>query len=203
MNSFLIYLLKIISTWFHRFKKLWLRHINFILPNVINLFKRRIILSDHPSFNQKMICEGLGVVQIGKNCSFGYKLGGFNRIGIIEVQARYNNAKIEIGNNISTNNNVLLIAVNYIKVGDNTLIGQNVTILDHDAHSINYLKRREIGEIGKVIVGENVWIGNNVIILKNSEIGNNTIVAAGAVVNGKFPSNVIIGGVPAKIIKSL
>ena len=170
---------------------------------MINLLKKRIIFSDYPSFNQKMLCEGAGVVQIGKNCSFGYKLGGFNRYGIIELQARFKEAKIKIGNNISTNNNILLIAANYIKIGDDTLIGQNVTIIDHEAHATNYLKRREIGEIGKVILGQNVWVGNNVVILKNTEIGNNTIVAAGAVVSGKFPANVIIGGVPAKIIKSL
>jgi acetyltransferase-like isoleucine patch superfamily enzyme len=65
------------------------------------------------------------------------------------------------------------------------------------------LKRREVGEIGKVILGSNVWIGSNVTILKNTIIGENTIIATGAVVTGVIPSNVIIGGVPAKIIRSL
>ena len=55
----------------------------------------------------------------------------------------------------------------------------------------------------KVVIDENVWIGNNVMILKNSEIGKNSIVAAGAVVSGVFPPNVIIGGVPAKVIKEI
>ncbi|UMB55472.1 hypothetical protein MKD41_08355 [Lutibacter sp. A64] len=44
---------------------------------------------------------------------------------------------------------------------------------------------------------------HNVTILKNSEVGDNSIVAIGAVVIGKFPKNVIIGGVPAKIIKTI
>jgi acetyltransferase-like isoleucine patch superfamily enzyme len=48
--------------------------------------------------------------------------------------------------------------------------------MDHEAHRIDPLKRREIGEVGKVILGNYVWIGNNVAILKNSEIGDNTIV---------------------------
>ena len=64
-------------------------------------------------------------------------------------------------------------------------------------------KEKANGEIGKVIIGRNVWIGNNVVILKNTGIGDNTIIAAGAVVSGEFPANVIVGGVPAKIIKSL
>ena len=60
-----------------------------------------------------------------------------------------------------------------------------------------------MGETGSIIIGRNVWIGNNVTILKNSEIGENTIVATGAVVSGKFGANLIVGGVPAKIIKSI
>ena len=83
------------------------------------------------------------------------------------------------------------------------MIGQNVTIMDFEAHGIEASKRREVGEIGKVRIGKNVWIGNNVTILKNSSIGENTIIAAGAVVSGYFPENVIIGGVPAKIIREL
>jgi acetyltransferase-like isoleucine patch superfamily enzyme len=75
--------------------------------------------------------------------------------------------------------------------------------MDHEAHGVNPNKRRQIGEIGQVLIGQNVWISNNVIILKNSQIGNNSIVAAGTVVSGKFPDNVIIGGIPAKIIRPL
>jgi len=130
-------------------------------------------------------------------------MGGFHKGGSIELQARYKNSKIKIGNNIATNNNIMICAANYIEIGDNTLIGQYVTIMDHEAHGIAPDKRRQLGEIGKVIIGKNVWLGNNVTMLKNSEIGDNTIVAAGAVVSGKFPANVIIGGVPAKIIKTL
>lgn len=97
----------------------------------------------------------------------------------------------------------MLCSANYIEIGDDTLIGQYIMIMDHEAHGIDPNKRRELGEIGKVIIGKNTWLGNNVVILKNTEIGDNTIVATGAVVSGKFPANVIIGGVSAKIIKSI
>ena len=146
---------------------------------------------------------GSGIIEIGANCSFGYKLGGFHRCGSIEIQPRYKSSKIVIGRNLSTNNNIFICAANYIKIGDDTLIGQNVTIMDHEAHGTHPDKRRQIGQIGKVIIGKNTWIGNNVIILKNSEIGDNSIIASGAIVAGRFPANVIIGGVPAKIIKEL
>jgi acetyltransferase-like isoleucine patch superfamily enzyme len=159
--------------------------------------------SEKPVCLQKTYITGLGIVEIGDNCFFGCKLGGFHRGGSIELQARYKNSKIKVGNNIATNNNIMLCAANYIEVGDDTLIGQYVTIMDHEAHGMQPDDRRKIGEIGQVIIGKNCWIGNNVMILKNSMIGDNTIVAAGSVVSGKFPSNVIIGGVPAKIIKPL
>lgn len=74
---------------------------------------------------------------------------------------------------------------------------------DHEAHGISPSDRGKIGIIGSFVIGNNVWIGNNTTILKNSKIGNNSIVAAGAVVSGIFPCNVIIGGVPAKVIKHL
>jgi len=175
----------------------------FIQPNFVRLIEGRIVIHDLPKFNQMTLCEGTGTVEIGYVCTFGYKLGGFHRGGSIELQARYLNSKIKIGNNISTNNNILLCAANFIEVGDDTLIGQYVTIMDHEAHGTQPNERRKVGVIGQVIIGKNCWIGNNVIILKNSTIGDNTIVSTGAVVSGIFPSNVIIGGIPAKIIKSL
>lgn len=108
-----------------------------------------------------------------------------------------------IGDRVHTNNNVFICAANKITIGDFTRIGQNVTMMDFEAHGIDPLLRSKIGTVDTIVIGENVWIGNNVTILKNTEIGKNTIVATGAVVSGVFPENVIIGGVPAKIIKNL
>lgn len=175
----------------------------FYIPNIKGILNKRIIYLNTPSIRQLVICEGEGKVIIGKNCLFGVKLGGFNKGGSIELQARYKTAVIKIGNNVGTNNNIMLCAANYIEIGDDTLIGQYVMLMDIEAHGVDPNKRKEIGEIGKIIIGNNTWLGNNVVILKNSEIGDNSIVATGAVVSGKFPANVIIGGVPAKIIKSI
>jgi len=201
--NLLRFLYRLINKPFNRFRLHYRRYSNFIWPNKLNLIKKRIILHDKPLFSQLTLCEGAGIVEIGKYCSFGYKLGGFHRGGSIELQARYKDSRIKIGNNVSTNNNIMLCAANYIEIDDNTLIGQYVTIMDHEAHGINPEERRKVGKIGEVIIGKNVWLGNNVTILKNTVIGDNTIVATGAVVSGAFPANVILGGIPAKIIKNL
>lgn len=175
----------------------------FIFPNYRRLRTGKISYKSTLKIDQYTLCSGKGIVSIGKNCAFGYKIGGFNRGGSVELQARYVNSEINIGDNVSTNNNIFILAANFIEIGNDTLIGQNVVIMDHEAHGISPLNRRQVGEIGKVIIGQNVWIGNNVTVLKNSEIGDNSIIAVGAVVNGVFPKNVIIGGIPAKIIKSI
>jgi acetyltransferase-like isoleucine patch superfamily enzyme len=156
-----------------------------------------------PTCIQKTIFTGAGSYVVGENCNFGYKMGGFYKGGLIEIQARYYKSIIKIGNNVSTNNNLFFCAANLIDIGSGSIIGQYVTIFDHEAHGIKPEKRREIGEIGTVKIGNNVWIGNNVIILKNTFIGDNSIIAAGAVVSGSFPANVIIGGIPAKVIKNI
>lgn len=184
--------------------RLYREYFNFIFPNLKGILNHRIKFNGNkPEFIQVTLINGAGQIEIGSNCSFGYKMGGFYKGGSIEIQARYLESKIKMGNNISTNNNIFICAANYIEIGDNTLIGQNVTFMDFEAHGLQPENRRKIGEVGSIIVGKNCWIGNNTTILKNSKIGDNSIVAAGAVVSGIFPENVVIGGVPAKIIKSL
>lgn len=63
---------------------------------------------------------------------------------------------------------------------------------------------REQGVNSKGIkLGNNIWVGAKVTFLDGCEVGNNSVVAAGAVVNGVYPDNVVIGGIPAKVIKTL
>jgi acetyltransferase-like isoleucine patch superfamily enzyme len=175
----------------------------FILPNLKLLIRKNIqYVERYPNCTQITIITGSGKVRFGKNCSFGFKSGGFHRGGSIEFQTRSNLANIIIGNNVSTNNNIFICAFNNIEIGDDTIIGQNVIIMDFEAHGIHPKERRKIGQIGTINIGKNVWIGNNVSILKNTVIGDNTIVATGAVVSGQFDKNQIIGGVPARIIRN-
>ncbi len=177
---------------------------NWYLPNNFFIFKNNVILNGKiPACNQAAIISGMGKTTIGVDCEFGYKMGGRHRGGSVELQSRYRGARIVIADKVLTNNNVFICAANSIEIGKASLIGEGVTIMDHEAHGIEPNKRREIGDIGYVKIGANVWIGNNAIILKNTEIGDNTIVAAGAIVSGLFPANVIIGGVPAKLIRHL
>lgn len=175
----------------------------YLIPNLSSLVYNKVSFLRIPSFNISTIFRGQGEVKIGNNCVFGSKMGGFHSCGSVEFLTRAQDSKIVLGDEIWTNNKLSIICQNNINIGSKTLIGQNVIIMDFEAHQINPLRRTKIGEVGSVEIGKNVWIGSNVIILKNTNIGDNSIVAAGAVVSGIFPGNVIIGGIPAKIIKTI
>lgn len=87
-----------------------------------------------------------------------------------------------------------------ITIGDNVTISTNVTILTHDA-STNIVGCGT--KLGKVTIGNNVFIGTGTIILCNVKIGNNVIVGAGSVVTRNLQDNGVYSGVPAKYICSI
>ena len=87
-----------------------------------------------------------------------------------------------------------------IFIGDNVLIGHNTVLATID-HDLDAQSRKN--HYAPIHIGNNVWIGASVVITKGVTIGNNAVVAAGAVVTKDVPANVVVGGVPARIIKQL
>lgn len=172
---------------------------NYIIPNL----NSTVSVTGRPvGIDQKVLLRGNGLIKFGNACFLGTKIGG-RSYGHIELQVKSNSASIIFGNQVCSNNNLFISCINMVTIGSDTVIGERVTIFDFEGHGLKPNERKKIGQIGFVSIGENVWIGNNVTILKNTKIGNNTIIAAGAIVSGQFPENVIIGGIPAKIIKSI
>lgn len=90
-----------------------------------------------------------------------------------------------------------------ITLGDNVHITANVKFLTHDGGTLLFRDQVPDLEITKPItVGDSVYMGNNVIILPGVHIGNRVIIGAGAVVTKDIPDNSVVGGVPAKVIKT-
>lgn len=145
---------------------------------------------------------------IGKNCSikssFLSNLIGLNHRTIIVT--RTEEAKIKIGNNVGISG-ATIYARKGITIGDNTLVGGNVKILDNDFHPLEVEARnidnKSMIKSKEVIIEKNCFIGCDSIILKGTQIGNGSVVGAGSVVSGKFPENVVIAGNPARVIKTL
>ena len=87
-----------------------------------------------------------------------------------------------------------------ITIGNNVTLAPRVHILAHDASTKLHLGYTVIG---KVNIGDNVFIGANSIILPNVNIGDNVIIGAGSVVSRSIPSNTVAVGNPAKVISSI
>jgi acetyltransferase-like isoleucine patch superfamily enzyme len=84
-----------------------------------------------------------------------------------------------------------------LEIGENTLWAHNVCIQTGNHDVIDRTKHK----LASVKIGKNCWIGNSVTILPGVELGDNVTVGANSVVTKSFPSNCVIGGCPAKIIK--
>ena len=109
-------------------------------------------------------------------------------------------AKLELNNGYMNTNSEINCSY-YIKIGENTIISDNVSIIDNDYHSIYDEKGNKINHSSPIIIGNNVWIGKNAIILKGVTIGDNSVIGAGSVVTKNIPSNSIAAGNPCKVIK--
>ena len=108
---------------------------------------------------------------------------------------------ITIGKNVFINSGCCFQDQGGITIGDGAFIGHNVVIatLNHDFDP----KERSTTHPSKVIIGKNVWIGANATVVPGVTIGDNSIIAAGAVVTKDVPPNIIAGGIPAKVIKRI
>ena len=109
--------------------------------------------------------------------------------------------QITIGNNVFINFDCTFLALGGITIEDDVQIGPKVSLITEN-HPQNPRERK--GLIGKPIhIKKNAWIGANATILPGVTVGENSIVAAGAVVSKDVPDNTIVGGIPAKFIKNI
>jgi len=87
-------------------------------------------------FYQKTRITGRGTVVIGNNTTFSIPVGGRFKSTYCELQARYEDARIKIGENVAINNGLTIISAASVEIGDDTLIGRQLQISDHDGHGI-------------------------------------------------------------------
>tara|TARA_Y100000031_G_C8124561_1_gene339851 strand:+ start:214 stop:855 length:642 start_codon:yes stop_codon:yes gene_type:complete len=124
------------------------------------------------------------------NGKFNFHTGAFvvvNRDATLEIGSGY------------TNNSAEICCFKSIKIGNNVSISKGVIIRDSDNHTIDNNTKKTTQPI---VIGNHVWIGLGAKILKGVTIGDGAIVAAGAVVNKDIPAKALVGGVPAKILKT-
>lgn len=109
---------------------------------------------------------------------------------------------IYLGNNVFINRGTYLMAPVKISIGDNVLIGP-YTMFNSSSHlysSKSKLINNQRHKYGKIIIGDDVWIGGHVCILSGVTIEKGSVVAAGAVVTKSVPPYTVVAGIPAKLI---
>lgn len=114
-----------------------------------------------------------------------------------------NGRNIHVGDQFLANYNVTILDIRDVIIGDYVMIGPNtlITTINHPMYPSG--RRKHLGIAKPVKIGNDVWIGGNAIILPGVTIGNNCVIAAGAVVTKDVPDNSLVGGVPAKLIRTL
>lgn len=167
-------------------------------------------------YGKGLILKGVPVIfnakgatlKLGDGCniksSFLSNLVGLYSRTIIVTRAR--GAVIDIGNDVGISG-ATIYARKGITIGDNTMIGGNVKILDNDFHPTDLENRhnqdKSLVPAKEIVIGKNCFIGVNAIVLKGTVLGDGCVVGAGAVVSGRFEAKSVIAGNPAKVVKTL
>lgn len=126
------------------------------------------------------------------------------------------NGRIVIGDHCLVGPNCVVGAVNKVVIGNYVRLSNNVIMIDNNNHPVNPVDRKIMNSVEysspyrtwkyavskPIVIHDNVWIGRNSIINKGVTIGENSIVAAGSVVTKDVPPNCIVGGNPAKVVKT-
>lgn len=131
------------------------------------------------------------------------KIGAFSTLSSTSHMSKYGRG-LKMGDNSAVGQFTEFGAAGGIEIGNDVIMGSYVSFHSENHNFTDSSKLiREQGVTSKGIkLGNNIWVGAKVTFLDGCVVGDNSVVAAGAVVNGIYPENSIIGGVPAKVLKS-
>lgn len=157
----------------------------------------------HPSvrFWSPVCLFGDGTLVIEEGVGIGFFAGAANGQSIM-LQPRYPSSYIRIGKNTQLSNGVEILAVDTIVIADNCRIGKCL-IVDSDFHGLTPESRDTEGATKPIVIGNDVFIGQNVTILKGVHIGDAAVIGAGSVVTQDIPARTLVAGNPARIIREI
>jgi acetyltransferase-like isoleucine patch superfamily enzyme/glycosyltransferase involved in cell wall biosynthesis len=167
--------------------------------DVVNVSDKNAELKD------PVVVKAAGRISVGAAFRAGL---GFRVEAWEEYRGDTYSPHITIGDRVSFGANCHVTAINAIDVGDDVLIGSQVVITDHqhgatDAESLERLPRdRGLVSKGPVVIESGVWLGSNVVVMPGVRIGQNSVVGANAVVTRDVPAYSVVGGIPARVIKT-
>ncbi len=110
---------------------------------------------------------------------------------------------VHFGNNVYCNFGVTMVDDTHIYVGDNTMIGPNVTVATAGHPILPELREKGYQYNAPVRIGRNCWIGAGAVILPGVCIGDNSVIGAGSVVTGNIPPDVVAVGNPCRVLREI
>lgn len=175
-------------------------HRIFIERKVKLINRKNIFLGENVRIGKKTVINAISYS--GVILADNVKLGENNQL-LVTGSLQAIGKGIKVGKNTSFSENTFFGAAGGIEVGSDVIVGQNVRF--HAENHVFSDKKKLIREQGVthlgIKIGNNCWIGSGVVFLDGAIVGDGCVIAANAVVTKEFPNNVIIGGLPAKIIK--
>ncbi len=111
-------------------------------------------------------------------------------------------AGMKIGRNVFVNQNCTFYDLGGLEIGDDVMIGPNVSLIT-SGHPVEPSRRRDFVVAKPIVIERNVWIGAGATIIGGVTVGENSVVAAAAVVTRDVPPNTLVGGNPATVIRSI
>jgi len=137
--------------------------------------------------------HGTHAITVGEGCLF-YPGGYF------ETREA---GRLEIGAGVVCSRGVHLVAHSSVRIGAGSMLGEYVSIRDANHRRCEHLPLRDSGYDAKAItIGNEVWVGRGAIILPGVHIGDRATIAANAVVSHDVPAGAVVGGVPARLLRS-
>lgn len=149
------------------------------LVSVLYIFTIKFGIPQRISLNVKFRTAKGGRIVVKSNC-----------IMESNVLCKASRGCIIIGKHSYINRNCNIVSQEKIEIGENSTIGPNVCIYDHD-HNYNRLEEKTSFTSKGIVIGKNVWIGANAIILKGVTIKDNSVISAGAIVTSDVEENMI------------
>ncbi len=176
--------------------------VHLFLGRKVKFFNlKKIELGTWVKLGDYMYVSALGRkgISIGNSTS----IGAFSRL---VVSTSFNNigSHIRIGNNVGIGEYAYLGGAGGLDIGDECIVGQYLSCHpeNHNYEDLNTPIRHQGVTRKGIRIGNNCWIGSKVTVLDGVTIGDNCVIAAGAVITKDMPSNSVIGGVPARVLKS-
>ncbi|MGM9891286.1 sugar O-acetyltransferase [Limosilactobacillus sp.] len=131
-------------------------------------------------------------------------LGSAGKNLVVHSRFNFDNGKnIHVGDNFLANYNLTVLDVGEVWIGNNVWIGPNTDIYTVNHPLTAHGRRQRLARVQPVTIGDDVWIGGKVTITPGVTIGNNVVIAAGAVVTHDIPDDSLAAGVPARVIRQL